>query len=405
MRLDRASTFLSRLRANSKLLNEIALRDLHRVDSEELKLLIGSIYGYDAEQSAELITTLSTDEPEPFLTYEPPFFVLQQQISELFRWLSKNVRLQSHHSLNGIIEEIRSQNEKIIEALEGNLEYSKYQIEASMNTIEYRTSELLRISEDNSAHISGVIQRFKEGGVDKQKRAFLAQILLNDHLGPMLKLVEPEGAIEMVFQDVKASLERIETLHSFPNSVKESAHRGVQKQRMIRERLQKIHQFSFTNFIPILQSYVRSTSTLLSGSTAGVRFVSTYGWKSISPLSHMKLIKPRRPRNILSDSGFTTYKERQTKHDRESHFTPGTSEEYIPSLELEDVQPLLGNERIEDILQAILDLFPHQSLTECSRVTTDLIISVNRRESLKFKEGKTYVRKNEELEVNVVEVL
>jgi hypothetical protein len=405
MRLDGASSFLAKLRAHSKLLNEIALRELHRIESEEFKQLISSIYGYNDEQSLGLIQTLSLDDPEPFLTYESPFFILQSRVAELFRWLSKNIRLQSHHSLNGIIEEIKSQNEKIIEALDGGLEYSKYQIEASMDTIEYRTAELLRISEENSTHISGVIQRFKEGGIDKEKRAFLAQVLLSDHLNPMLKLVEPEGAIEIVFQDVKSSLERVESLHAFPKTVKDNARRGVQKQRATRERLQQIHQYSFTNFVPILQSYVRSTSILLSGATAGVRLVSTYGWKSISPLTKMKLIRSRRPRNILTDSGFTRYDERQAQHARDSDFRPGSTTEYIPTLELENIRPLLAENQVDDILQAVLDLHPQHSLTECSRVTNDMIIAINLREKLMFKEQKKYNRRNEELEVRVVEVL
>jgi hypothetical protein len=405
MRLERASGFLGKLRMHSKLLNEIALRDLHRVDYAELHLLINSIYGYDETQTSELTSTLTTGDPEPFLTYDEPFFTLENRIAELFRWLSKNVRLQSHHSLNGIVDEIRSQNEKMVEALEGNLEYSKYQIETSMDTIEYRTAELLRISEENSTHISGVIQRFKEGGIDREKRSFLAQVLLSDHLDPMLKLVEPEGPIEVVFQEVKTTLERIETLHAFPILLRENARRGIQKQRRTRERLQQIHQYSFTNFVPILQSFARSTSTLLSGATAGVRFVSTYGWKSITPLSKLQILKPRRPRNILSDSGFTRYNERQNIQNRDNDFIPGATEEYTPTLELEDIQPLLGDQGIEDVLQAVLDLHPNQSLTECSRVTTDFIISVNKHDKLRFRDAKTYVRKNEKLEVNVVEVL
>jgi hypothetical protein len=405
MRLDRASSFLAKLRAHSKLLNEVALRDLHRIETEELKQLISSIYGYNEEQSLGLIHTLSLDDPESFLTFEPPFFIIQSRVAELFRWLSKNIRLQSHHSLNGIIEEIKSQNEKVIEALDGGLEYSKYQIESSMDIIEYRTAELFRISEENSTHISGVIQRFKEGGIDKEKRAFLAQILLSDHLNPMLKLVEPEGAIEIVFQDVKTSLERVEALHAFPKTVKENARRGVQKQRAIREQLQKIHQYSFTNFVPILQSYVRSTSILLSGATAGVRLVSTYGWKSISPLTEMKLIRSRRPRNILADAWFAGYNARQIQPTRDSDFVPGSITEYIPTLEIENVRPLLENNQVDDILQAVLDLHPQHSLTECSRVANDLIIAISLREKLVFKEQKRYARRNEELEVCVVEVI
>lgn len=405
MRLERASGFLSRLRSHSKILNEIALRDLHRVDSGELSLLISSIYGYDSEQATELSHALTESDPEPFLIYEEPYFILENRIAELFRWLSKNVRLQSHHSLKGMVDEISSQNEKIIQALDGDLEYSGYQIETSMDIIEYRTSDLLRISEENSTHISGVIQQFKEGVIDKEKRAFLAQILLGDHLDPMLKLVEPEGTIENIFQDVKTTFERIETLHAFPKSVRESARRGVQKQRRTRERLQEIHQYSFTNFVPILQSFARSTSTLLSGSTSGVRLVSTYGWKSIPPLSKLRVIKPRRSRNILSDTGFKSYKERQNISNRDNNFTPGSTSEYIAPLELEDVQPLLSDHGIEDILQSIMDLYPNQSLTECSRVATDLIISLNQRDKLKFKGHKTYAREKEELEVNVVEIL
>ena len=75
MRLDRASSFLAKLRAHSKLLNEVALRDLHRIETEELKQLISSIYGYNEEQSLGLIHTLSLDDPESFLTFEPPFFI------------------------------------------------------------------------------------------------------------------------------------------------------------------------------------------------------------------------------------------------------------------------------------------------------------------------------------------
>ena len=119
------------------------------------------------------------------------------------------------------------------------------------------------------------------------------------------------------------------------------------------------HQYSFTNFVPILQSFVRSTSTLLSGATAGVRFVSTYGWKSITPLSNLQILKPRRPRNILSDSGFIRYNERQNIQNRDNDFNPGATEEYTPTLELEDIQPLLGDQGIDDILQAVLDLHPN----------------------------------------------
>ena len=387
------------------MLNEISLRELHRVDSAELRLLIRSIYGFDEEQTFELIATLTNKDPEPFLTYDDPFFSLENRIAELFRWLSKNVRLQSHHSLNGIIDEIRSQNEKMIQALEGVLEYSRYQIETSMDTIEYRTSELLRIAEENSTHISGVIQRFKEGGISRDKQSFLAQVLLTDHLDPMLKLVEPEGSIEVVFQEVKNTLEKIESLHAFPAQIREKALRGVQKQRATRERLQQIHQYTFTNFVPILQSFARSASTLLSGATSGVRLVSTYGWQSITPLSNLKILKPRRTRNLLSDTGFKRYTRRQDVQNRDNRFVAGATEDFVPSLELEDVQPLLFDQEIEDILQAVLDFFPNQSLTECSRVATDFIIAVNKRDKLKFRGSKTYVRKNEILEVNVVEVL
>ena len=72
---------------------------------------------------------------------------------------------------------------------------------------------------------------------------------------------------------------------------------------------------------------------------------------------------------------------------------------------MEDVQPVLMGQGIEDLLQAVLDLYPNQSLTECSRVTTDFIISVNKHDKVRFREAKTYVRNNEKLEVNVVEVL
>ena len=96
MRLDRASSFLAKLRAHSKLLNEVALRDLHRIETEELKQLISSIYGYNEEQSLGLIHTLSLDDPESFLSFGPPIFIIQSRVAELFRWLSKNIIFQSH---------------------------------------------------------------------------------------------------------------------------------------------------------------------------------------------------------------------------------------------------------------------------------------------------------------------
>ena len=119
----------------------------------------------------------------------------------------------------------------------------------------------------------------------------------------------------------------------------------------------------------------------------------------------MKLIRSRRPRNILADAWFAGYNARQIQPTRDSDFVPGSITEYIPTLEIENVRPLLENNQVDDILQAVLDLHPQHSLTECSRVANDLIIAISLREKLVFKEQKRYARRNEELEVCVVEVI
>jgi hypothetical protein len=405
MRLERSSSFLKTLHIHSKLLNEIALKDNHRVKKEEMLQLISSIYGFNQTNSEVLIVQLSETSPESMLTFETPFYTLEKRIAELFRWLSKNVRLQSHHSLSGIVAEIKDATERIVDVLDNNLEHSKFQIQSSIDTIEYRTNELVRISTDNSSHISDILQKFKEGVVERDERAYMAQILLSDYLAPMLELIRPEGSIEVTFVGAKTSLERIQSLYAFPTDIREAALRVIRKQRIAREKLQEIHQLSFTNFVPILQSYIRRTSVLLSGATSGIRAISTYGWKAIPSLKDLKNLRAKRPRNILPDSGFKSYTMRQIQNQSVHQFTPGSSNSFIPELEIDEVLELLGTSKIEDLLKTILDNFPDYSLTDCNRVATDILIQIGERDKLLFSELELYSRHNESLEVRKVAVL
>jgi len=405
MRLERSSSFLKTLHTHSKLLNEIALREHHRLEKGDLEQLIISIYGYNEEQCQGLVQYFIDTTPEQMLIFDSPFYILEKRLAELFRWLSKNVRLRSHHSLSGIIAEITDATNNINESMEKNLDHSKFRIQSAIDTIEYRTNELIRISEENSEHISDTIQQFKEGVIESNRRAFLAQIILSEHLNPMLELIRPEGTIEIAFSNAKNGLEKIQSLYALPTDLRQSAERVVQKQRRAREKLQEIHQFSFTNFVPILQSYIRQTSTLLSGATSGIRAINTYGWKSIPPLRQLNLLRGKKSLNLIPDVGFKKYSLRQSTSQEIHMFTPGTPTIFVQDLELEDILPLLERTKIDDLLSEVLNCFPDYSLSDCNRVATDAIVSVEYWAKLSFLEKKTYSRNEEKLEVRRVAIL
>lgn len=405
----RVKDFLRLLHKYEELLTHISQEPSQTISLDVLRVVLSQYYpGLNEDQISNSIKDLCTSEPFEILESieDEVTFTLTEKVSNLLLWLSNRMYLVNDKFIETIVDEIRETTSKLSGELE-SMKMNIHVIDGHLEKIWRLMKQLRTISESNKRAIGTQTQDLRDQELDYELKVIRAQII-SEYLEPMRELIDENSGIVAAVKETDLVLAKVRATYTIRDNVKEKAARLSTELGRTSRTMREDHINALITIQPFLDIYLKSQGDLVRGCNKAIALLNEFGPSVLRIHNKISLIRPKRPRNIISDANFHSWFRRvitadDALPDRKISGT-NVTESYFPIPVKSTVVALRKRGDVEDLLDALLELYPNHSLSECNKAVIDLLIVINDFSRTKFAEMKKYKREEYEVEVRRVEI-